>query len=239
MYLQLKWCVNFSLSLLFLLLPPLSLLFLLPLTTHTNTVPPSITVPPTQPAAILDSIHTLQCRVTGRPTPSIQWALPDGTEPVDITDNPINIDSIPYSFNRISGELRISRVKAADAGTYNCTATNIVGNTRLQVQVEVKGESNWVLQTHSQAGSGMILVKYFRSAVPLALTVLLVSHDKLDGGGRVASFPGPVRLSLAVWISAQISYCKWRTHRTWERSWGGGGGGGVQSYSACLQTYSG
>ena len=35
----------------------------------------------------------------------------------------------------------------------------------------------------------MILVEYFRSAVPLALTVLLVPHDKLDGEGSLVPRP--------------------------------------------------
>ena len=61
---------------------------------------------------------------------------------ISTISNPQIIPLIPYSFDRTTGELRISRIKAADAGLYSCMASSIVGTANLQVDLIVRGKLN-------------------------------------------------------------------------------------------------
>ena len=65
----------------------------------------------------------------------------------------------------------------------------------------------------------MILVEYFRSAVPLALTVLLVPHDKLDGG------EGSLIPRTCAFVACSMNICAEFVLQATNAQGGGGGGG--------------
>lgn len=108
--------------------------FSAPVTVH---VRPSITLPSPQVTAILDADSTLVCPASGRPTPDLQWSLPNGTNPADLQSSSPSNDH--YRFDEASGSLTIFGVVQFDAGMYTCMASNLVGNATESVDVVVRG----------------------------------------------------------------------------------------------------
>lgn len=70
---------------------------------------------------------SFQCSVSGNPEPAITWSKADHKSVVSRS-----------AFSK--GTLSIKNVKGSDAGSYQCTATNILGSTQAVAQLVVNVE---------------------------------------------------------------------------------------------------
>ncbi|KAM5142352.1 leucine-rich repeat, immunoglobulin-like domain and transmembrane domain-containing protein 2 [Mantella aurantiaca] len=97
--------------------------------------------PITNTAASNVTIHvglnvTLACMITASPTPSIQWTY--GLKPTKT----YNVSTFLIDEENMKSELYIPVVHLADAGIYNCMATNFLGNSTSLVNLIVQPRSS-------------------------------------------------------------------------------------------------
>ncbi|XP_041434121.1 kalirin isoform X4 [Xenopus laevis] len=97
-------------------------------------VAPEFLVPLVDVMCVLGDTVILQCKVCGRPRPSVAWKGPDQS----ILDGSSNTYSMSTSE---SGDikLKISNVMPQDSGIYTCVATNELGATSSSATIKVQG----------------------------------------------------------------------------------------------------
>ncbi|XP_068114957.1 leucine-rich repeat, immunoglobulin-like domain and transmembrane domain-containing protein 2 [Hyperolius riggenbachi] len=78
---------------------------------------------------------TLLCMITASPTPSIQWT--HGLKSIKA----YNVTSFLIDEDNMKSELFIPVAHLADAGIYNCRATNFLGNSTSSIMVDVQSPS--------------------------------------------------------------------------------------------------
>ena len=88
---------------------------------------PVVAVSPTRLTVNKGESASFQCSVSGNPEPAITWSKVDHKSVVSRS-----------AFSK--GTLSIKNVKGSDAGSYQCTATNILGSTQAVAQLVVNGE---------------------------------------------------------------------------------------------------
>jgi hypothetical protein len=84
---------------------------------------------------------SLKCIAAGNPTPSIKWTL-DGF-PLPQHERFLIGQYAPHGD--VISHVNISSVLVEDGGTYECIATNRVGQSRHRAQLNVYGQSEWPL----------------------------------------------------------------------------------------------
>ncbi|KAI8479293.1 Hemicentin-1, partial [Branchiostoma belcheri] len=89
--------------------------------------PPTIEEGGTDSVVMVGEVITLECKVSGVPTPTVDW-LKDGSV-VPMTDR----------TSLVSTGLQISAAVVRDSGQYSCTATNAAGTATKQIQLNVRG----------------------------------------------------------------------------------------------------
>ena len=75
----------------------------------------------------------INCVANGAPIPTIRWKKLNATLDVVMSDE-------RFTINPTTGTLRISKVKKADAGLYQCIATNKLGTAERVGELKVNGE---------------------------------------------------------------------------------------------------
>ena len=88
---------------------------------------PAVVVSPLTLTVNEGGTATFQCSPSGNPEPAVTW-------------NKLNSQSqIPQSAVSY-GKLELKKVTGSDSGVYQCSATNILGNSREVVRLAVNGE---------------------------------------------------------------------------------------------------
>ncbi|XP_008314028.1 neuronal cell adhesion molecule a isoform X4 [Cynoglossus semilaevis] len=112
----------------------------------------------------------LECIAEGLPTPEISW-LKDG---VELTNSRV-------SFHNFKKMLKVVEVTEADAGDYQCTASNKLGSAQHMIKVTVKAAPFWIsaprnlilapnetgILTCRVSGEPMPTISWFVNGVPL------------------------------------------------------------------------
>ena len=99
--------------------------------THTHTDAPVVTTTLSSPQSIpRGSTLTLSCDYESVPSPDITWLL--------------NSSPLPSMDPRITStesrsELMLGALEESEGGTYTCSASNIVGDSSLDIEVIVQG----------------------------------------------------------------------------------------------------
>ncbi|CAH1270966.1 HMCN1 [Branchiostoma lanceolatum] len=88
--------------------------------------PPIIEEGQTSNVMMVGEVITLECKVSGVPTPTVEW-LKDGSV-VPMTDR----------TSLVSTGLQISAAVVRDSGLYSCTATNAAGTATRQIQLNIQ-----------------------------------------------------------------------------------------------------
>ena len=88
---------------------------------------PSVTVSPPRLIVNESGSAFIHCSASGNPEPAVVW---------NKLDNRSEISQSAVS----RGKLFLKNVKANDSGTYQCSATNILGQARAVAQLTVNGE---------------------------------------------------------------------------------------------------
>ncbi|XP_078604169.1 hemicentin-1-like isoform X2 [Branchiostoma floridae x Branchiostoma japonicum] len=88
--------------------------------------PPIIEEGSTNSVVMVGQVVTLECKVSGVPSPTVEW-LKDGSV-VPMTDR----------TSLVSTGLHISAAVVRDSGQYSCTATNAAGTATRQMQLDVQ-----------------------------------------------------------------------------------------------------
>ncbi|XP_039769547.1 kalirin-like [Ornithorhynchus anatinus] len=99
-------------------------------------VAPEFLVPLSDVSCLLGASVTLQCKVCGRPRPSVSWRGPDQT----VLN--LHASSAAYIASASdSGEisLKICNLMPQDSGVYTCIATNDHGTASTSATVKVQG----------------------------------------------------------------------------------------------------
>ncbi|XP_053608770.1 fasciclin-2-like isoform X2 [Plodia interpunctella] len=81
---------------------------------------------------IVGNTLTMECEAVGTPTPTFSWHI---EEPVNSSSNRKRKlgDNVRYEHNRMI----IDNITAEDNGTYQCTASNIIGNDSYKIDIKV------------------------------------------------------------------------------------------------------
>uniref|UniRef100_A0A8U8CCB2 non-specific serine/threonine protein kinase n=1 Tax=Geospiza parvula TaxID=87175 RepID=A0A8U8CCB2_GEOPR len=100
------------------------------------TVAPEFLVPLVDITCLLGDTVMLQCKVCGRPKPTITWKGPDQ----NILDN----DNSTATYTVDSGELtlKICNLMPQDSGIYTCVATNEHGTASTSATIKVQGSTS-------------------------------------------------------------------------------------------------
>ena len=85
---------------------------------------PNITFPENPVTGVLDDTITLTCPVTGSPTPSVSWRLPNGNTP---PGNPTELTVGPP-------------LSVANEGNYTCVTENSAGSVNKSLELQIRGE---------------------------------------------------------------------------------------------------
>ena len=85
--------------------------------------------------AVLDAVAWLPCNARGTPSPKIEW-FRNGTKVAEV---------LPKIRVMQNGTLRIQNLDRADAGTYQCVATNVGGRDTKQINLDVHCEIKSIL----------------------------------------------------------------------------------------------
>ncbi|XP_028818566.1 immunoglobulin superfamily member 10 [Denticeps clupeoides] len=111
----------------------------------------------TEHAVLIGGVAELNCQVFGKPKPSIEWILPDGSK----------VRAPYYSEDRRivildSGKLTLRSVDNPDSGIYRCIATNYLDADVLRFRItvlspDVEEEELNGIQLHRKAGQKLIL----------------------------------------------------------------------------------
>ncbi|XP_076325413.1 terribly reduced optic lobes isoform X10 [Tachypleus tridentatus] len=91
-----------------------------------DTVPgekPHLTISPSSAEAAPGETVQFDCRVTGYPTPDIQWTFSGG--------------ELPETSSQVGGTLRLTRIDSSQQGIYICTASNNYGTAQAQVRLHI------------------------------------------------------------------------------------------------------
>ena len=90
---------------------------------------PNITFPENPVTGVLDDTITLTCPVTGSPTPSVSWRLPNGNTP---PGNPTELTVGPP-------------LSVANEGNYTCVTENSAGSVNKSLELQIRGESTFII----------------------------------------------------------------------------------------------
>ncbi|KAM7417130.1 hypothetical protein PAMA_016980 [Pampus argenteus] len=102
---------------------------------HVAALPPSISEGPKDAVTIQPgrSIY-VHCSVKGEPVPTLKWILPAG----------VHVKPSQFLGHRLfvfpNGTLYVKNVSPADAGRYECVATNTVGIAKRTIQIDVRAD---------------------------------------------------------------------------------------------------
>ena len=88
---------------------------------------PSVVVSPVTLTVNEGGSASFQCSASGNPLPAVAWSKLDNSSEV-----------IQSAVSR--GKLQLKHVTGSDAGLYQCSATNILGNSREVVRLTVNGK---------------------------------------------------------------------------------------------------
>ena len=77
---------------------------------------------------------SFQCSASGNPEPALTWSKLDNQS--QITQSAVS-----------RGKLELKKVTGNDSGVYQCSATNILGNSQEMVQLAVNGRFLVILNT--------------------------------------------------------------------------------------------
>jgi len=87
---------------------------------------PSVVVSPVTLTVNEGGTASFQCSASGNPEPAVAWSKLDNQS-----------KNIQSAFSR--GKLQLKHVAGSDAGLYQCSATNILGDSRKVVRLTVNG----------------------------------------------------------------------------------------------------
>ena len=88
---------------------------------------PAVVVSPMTLTVNEGGIASFQCSASGNPEPAVKWRR---------LDNLSKITQAAVS----GGKLELTKVTGSDSGVYQCSATNILGNSQEVVRLAVNGE---------------------------------------------------------------------------------------------------
>ncbi|NWY11637.1 NCHL1 protein, partial [Aphelocoma coerulescens] len=117
---------------------------------------PKLLIPP-ESAGVSSSVTVikggvllLECIAEGLPTPHLSWVKVTGNMPKDEPET--------ENFGKI---LKIDQVTAADEGTYQCTASNLMGRARHEFNVHVEEPPQWLKKPEGgvySVGTNLVLL---------------------------------------------------------------------------------
>ena len=88
---------------------------------------PAVVVSPATLTVNEGGTASFQCSVGGNPKPAVSWSKLDNQS--EITQSAV-----------LNGKLELKKVTGSDSGVYQCSATNILGNSKEVVRLAVNGE---------------------------------------------------------------------------------------------------
>ena len=88
---------------------------------------PAVVVSPVTLTVNEGGTASFQCSASGNPEPSVSWSK---------LNNQSEVTQLAVS----GGKLELKKVTGSDTGVYQCSATNILGNSREVARLEVNGE---------------------------------------------------------------------------------------------------
>ena len=88
---------------------------------------PAVVVSPVTLTVNEGGTASFQCLASGNPEPSVSWSK---------LNNQSQVTQLAVS----GGKLELQKVTGSDTGAYQCSATNILGNSREVARLEVNGE---------------------------------------------------------------------------------------------------
>ena len=88
---------------------------------------PAVVVSPVTLTVNEGGTATFQCSASGNPEPAVSWSKLNSQS--EVTQSAVS-----------GGKLELKKVTGSDSGVYQCSATNILGNSREVAQLVVNGE---------------------------------------------------------------------------------------------------
>ncbi|NWW76473.1 NCHL1 protein, partial [Climacteris rufus] len=113
-------------------------------------IPPESAGSSSSVTVIKGGVLLLECIAEGLPTPHLSWVKLTGNMPKDEPET--------ENFGKI---LKIEHVTAADEGTYQCTASNLMGRARHEFHVHVEEPPQWLKKPEGgvySVGTNLVLL---------------------------------------------------------------------------------
>ncbi|NXS82009.1 NCHL1 protein, partial [Erpornis zantholeuca] len=113
-------------------------------------IPPESAGSSSSVTVIKGGVLLLECIAEGLPTPHLSWVKVTGNMPKDELET--------ENFGKV---LKIDQVTAADEGTYQCTASNLMGSARHKFHVHVEEPPQWLKKPEGgvySVGTNLVLL---------------------------------------------------------------------------------
>lgn len=95
-------------------------------------VPPSVTVYPSDAICVLGQPITFKCNFTGIPSPRVEWYHDNGTTIRPVPSTP--------KYSRVGYTLTVTSVSVADEGRFVCKGINVAGDVNASAHLNVQGK---------------------------------------------------------------------------------------------------
>ncbi|GFN88312.1 hemicentin-1, partial [Plakobranchus ocellatus] len=146
--------------------------------------PPKIEVNQREFSVLENRTIVLPCPATGRPRPKVRWEK-DGQEITSTTDFSKRYGNIHF-ITLQTGGLAIPHTRAEDAGTFTCVASNVAGETRLNLTLKVQAEPKFKIEPMDgmvELGD-TVFFDCVAEGVPEPTMYWWKGTQKLESGGR-------------------------------------------------------
>ncbi|KFO79789.1 Neural cell adhesion molecule L1-like, partial [Cuculus canorus] len=113
-------------------------------------IPPESAGSSSSVTVIKGGVLLLECIAEGLPTPHLSWVKVTGNLPKDEPET--------ENFGKV---LKIDQVTAADEGTYQCTASNLMGRAKHEFHVHVEEPPRWIKEPQGgvySIGTNLVLL---------------------------------------------------------------------------------